>query len=323
MKPVLIDRSLVEMKFEDINSHFNEKRAISSYAEALIEAGAAYVEIDYQTLMRLPKPNGAENYIFRIGARDEYIVANALSFSYAIVPLRFHDITPRLNLPAILELNIGDNDVFDVLQYATGVADISAYSMIRLVGEFDPDTLAAMIVKYKRRTIIPIDICPTNDSLSALTAAISAYIANADAITVSFGEYERFASLEELLIMLSAMHKIVVSRTYLTGICKASIFMSMFAEKIVSNLAVMIRRYMYRPMHIENIDSPKDTENLVVRRTSIGRGRKPQSLRPAARVLNSMGLERSMSEAIMEILDVCQVDISGIIKNTEDEENKQ
>jgi hypothetical protein len=305
----------------------SEKKAIFMYAESLIEAGASYVEIDYKTLEKILKPAVSQQYIFRINIAEELIVANALEFAYAVVPLRLHAILPMLEVPAILEIEIGDSDVFAVLQLISQNVDFSLVSMIRLVGDFEPETIETIITKYRRRTVIPLDICPTNGSLSALDSAICAYKSVADAVTVAFGEYERFASLEELLLMLSAVHKVMVSPHYLSGICKASIFLSLFAEdddKKVSNLGVMIRRYMHRPISIQNIDMPIDSDEFAVKPPNMIRLRNRNTNNgAAARVLRSMGLERETREKIMEILDDCQVDISGVIKNVDDKENNQ
>jgi hypothetical protein len=324
VKTVLIDRSLVNVEFDSNFNIFNNKKAMFMYVCSLIEAGASYIEVDYESLLRLPKPSGAENYIFRIGSPEEFVVTNALKFAYTVVPLKYHYIAPQIQIPAILEIEVGEGDVFDVLRLISSNIDFSPYSMIRLVGDFEPDSIGQMIAEYKRKTVIPIDICPTNTTLSALNSAIAAFKANADAVTVSFGEYEQFASLEELLIMLSAMYKAVVSPDYLSGICKASILM--FSEKKVSNLAVMIRRYMYRPINIETIDSPGQPDKNRLRPPGMVRLRQRQNFRrsSAVRVLDSMGIEREMSAQIMEILNTCNVELSSaelsaITENTDED----
>jgi hypothetical protein len=290
------------------------------YVCSLIEAGASYIEVDFEAVQRLPKPSGSENYIFRLNVPEEYVVANALSFAYAVVPLKYHYIASELEIPAILEIETGDSDIMAILQLVSSSIDLSPFTMIRLVGDFEPDTISDILAKYKRRTVIPIDICPTNSTLSALTCAIAAVRANCDAVTVSFGEYEKFASLEELLIMLSAMYKIVVSPDYLAGICKASIFLSMFSEEKLSNLAMMVRRYMYRPINIQTVDDNRIIEQTVKPPPMSVYCDNRQKSNLAARVLHSMGIERELSSQIIEILDSCRVDIYGILKSIDDKE---
>jgi hypothetical protein len=311
MKTVLIDRSLVGTKF-DVN--FGEdKKAMFMYVCALIEAGASYIELDFDSVVRLPKPSGAENYIFRISRPEEFVVANALSFAYAVLPLKYSYVLPKLELPVILEIDVGDSDIFSILQIVSSNIDLSLYSMIRLVGDFDPDSIPSILSTYRRRTIIPIDICPRNTAITALTSAIAAYKANSDAVTVKFGDYKDFASLEEVLIMLSSMHKLIVSADYLEGICKASLFLSMFTEGTSrSNLALMMQKYMHGPLKIENVDAPVDLDAVELKQLLGSRIRMPYPTArssPAARVLNSLGIEQEMSDEIIRVLKDCSMEI--------------
>jgi hypothetical protein len=326
MRSVLIDRSLVGMRFTDLDKEldFSDKKAMFMYVCALAEAGAAYIELDFQSIVRLPKPSGSENFIYRIGAPEEFVVANALSFSYAVVPLKYHYVVSKLELPAILEIEVGSSDVFDVLQLISSNIDLSEFGMLRLIGDFEPTQIPAMISTYRRRSVIPLDICPVNTSLTALDSAIAAYRSVADAVTVSFGDYERFASLEELLIMLSAMYKIIVSGDYLEGICKASLFSAMFSQKKATNLSMMMNKYMYRPLVIEHIDSEltqEEVELQKLRPPSYRRGSYVKS-NPAQRVLSSMGLEQETSNEIIKILNDCNMEMTRL-KNLNEEKLKQ
>jgi len=298
----------------DIMQLDENKKAMFMYVCALAEAGAAYVELDFESLVRLPKPSGAENYIYRIGAPEEYVVANALNFSYATVPLKYHRILPKLELPAILEVETGDSDVLALLQLISSNINLSEFGMLRLVGEFDPDSLPGIVSTYRRRSVIPLDICPTNNALTALSSAIAAYRGGSDAVTVSFGDYESFASLEELLIMLSAMYKTVVSPDYLEGICRASLFSALFSEQKTSNLSMMMRKYMFRPMMIERIDAEFNPEEAELRklRPPLFRKDRQERSNPASRLLDSMGIDPEMSANIIKILDSCSLEISEI-----------
>ena len=318
MRTVLIDRSLVGMDFDKPNYLTSKSaltKALHAYAESLREAGAGYVEMDEASFLRLPEPTGAENYIYRIGIPDDVITVNNFNFAYALVPLKEHHAIPFINKPVILEVEVGQSDVFCVLQLISENVDFSGVSMIRVIGDFEADMIPQIVGKYKRTTVIPLDICPTNNTLSALDSVIAAFRSNSDAVTVRFGDYERFASLEELLIMLSAVHKTRINPHYLAGICKASIFLSMLGEDKISNLAVMIKRYMYRPIDIENVDEVRKPQNIKDRfwkppgmsRIQLKTREVPNS--PAARVLRTMGIDSEMSEQILEILKSCNMDI--------------
>jgi len=315
MKTVLIDRSLVGMNYIDNPGFSVDKKAMFMYAQSLCEAGAAYVEVDFEAVMRLPKPSGAENYIYRLSSPEEFVVANALNFAYAVVPLAYSYVLSRLELPVILEIDTGDvpiaggktDSIGEILRIVSSNIDFSMINMIRLTGDFEPDLIPEIIGKYRRRLVIPIDICPCNNRLTALSSVVAAYQSNSDAVTVSFADNEKFASLEEVLIMLSAIFKIIVCPDYLEGICKASLFSSMICEEKVTNLSMMMRKYMYCPLDIENIDN--SVNNSPGR--PLPQAKKHKTMHPAARVLYSMGIEREMSDSIIKVLESSNMEISG------------
>jgi hypothetical protein len=316
MKPVLIDRSLVNMKFND-SFDFTDKKAAFMYVCALIEAGAGYVEADFQSVMHLPKPSGAENYIFRISAPEEYVAANALEFAYTVVPLHFACIIPRINKPVILEIDVGqsgayDGGIFEILQAVSTNPELSHIGMLRLTGDFTPEAIVSILGAYRRRTVIPVDICPRNTNLSALDSAIAAYRCRSDAVTVCFADHNEFASLEEVLIMLSAMHKIVVCPDYLEGICKAALFASMFSLEKKTNLTMMMSKYMHCPVNIENIDSPAHYAKYYgnnAPRIRINADDESGYRSPAARVLSTMELDSNISAQILKIIEASSMEI--------------
>ncbi|MCL2070647.1 MAG: hypothetical protein FWH07_00220 [Oscillospiraceae bacterium] len=320
MKTVLIDKSLVGTSFT--KGLADDKKAVFLYVCALIEAGASYIELDFDSVVRLPKPSGAENYIFRLNRPEEFVVANALNFSYAVLPLRLSYVMSKLELPVILEIDTGDSDVFDILQIVASNIDLSQYGMIRLTGDFEPDSIPEIISTYKRRTIIPIDICPKNSMLTALNSAIAAVSANSDAVTVRFGDYKDYASLEELLIMLSSMHKLIVSPDYLEGICKAALISSIFSEGVGrSNLSLMMQKYMHGPLRIPNIDRVAEPETAELSRLLGSRIRMNDVSDRGnlmSRVLGNLGLEQEVSGKLADILQNCNIELFKVIK--EDDE---
>jgi hypothetical protein len=325
MKPVLIDRSLVNTDFADPrppkrpNDGHSAQKELFLYVCSLAEAGASYVELDFKSLIRLPKPSGAENYIYRLTAPEEFVMANALNFAYAVLPLKFAYVRSRLELPVILEIDVGDASdpmaVFNILQLISTNMDLTQFQMLRLTGDFDSATVPAIASVYRRRTVIPLDICPRNGSLTALDSAIAAYRANYDAVTVSFGDNDNFATLEEMLIMLGSMYRIFVSGTYLEGICKASLFSSMFALHKRTNLSLMMSKYMHTPTSIEKIDTPfcpKAAADKPKRAAPKVREKPPfkNTRGLMTRVVNSMGLAEETSDEIMKILDSCNIDFA-------------
>jgi len=299
MKPVLIDRSLVDINF---CGDVDEKETFA-YVASIAEAGASYVELGLDSLLKVPRPLGSEKYIYRLSAPEEFEIANAFNFAYALVPLRLSYITHKLNLPIILEIDIDGSDIFEVLPVIASNLDFSRLNMLRLTGEFDPETIPQNIANYRRRMTLPIDICPKNNSLTALSSAIAAYRASADAVTLSFGDDENYAALEEFLIMAAAVFGIMVSRDYLTGICKATLIASLIAHMKNTNLAMMMKRYMYCPFNIENADGvPKQKRRIMLKSAE-------SEMPAAARAVSALGLERELSNEIIGVLKGCNMEL--------------
>jgi hypothetical protein len=313
MKPVLIDRSLVGMNFFDTLSgnELTDKTATFMYVCSLLEAGASYVELDFKSLMRLPKPSGSENYIYRISAPEEFVVANALKFEYAVLPLEFVHILPRLELPLILEVDVGDAtdalNVFKLLHMISEKIDFTRFQMLRIVGVFDSDTLPTLIATYRRRTIIPLDICPVNTHLSALDSAITAYRSGFDAITVCYGDGSVYASLEETLIMLGAMYRLIVTPNYLEGICKASMLSMLFTEAKNANLNALMKRYVNTPVPVTHIDA-----KLYIKRIApyIRLQPDPNAHKITAKMVGTLGLDKEMADELVKILESCSFKIA-------------
>ncbi|MDR0223247.1 MAG: hypothetical protein LBI38_06940 [Oscillospiraceae bacterium] len=311
MKPVIIDKSLVGMNFYESA----EKKEVFFYVCSLAEAGASYIELGLEAAVKLPKPNGSEKYIYRINGAEEHIIANAFEFAYAVVPLKYSFVIPKLTLPVILEIDVDGADVFETLGLVAGNLDFSRVNMIRLTGNFEPEQLSKIIFDYRRKMVLPIDVCPKNDRLSALSSAIAAYTANFDSVTVCFGDSDSFASLEELLIMLSAVHKIIISRDYLTGICKASLLSAVIAETKITNLSVMMRKYMYCPLDIENIDG----KDGIRRSRPFGQNRF-RRVPAVEKAVRALGIEREISESIIKALNGCDMGFPGKAEDSDDRE---
>ncbi len=302
MKTVIIDKSLVDVNyFEKVNPS-----DVYLYTLALKEAGADYLEIDFNTLARLPKPVETDKYIYRVEKITDAIIANNLPFSYAVLPLSNAFLIPRIKAPIVLEVNAAK---FETLQYLETLAeglDLSKVSLLRIVCDFDllPDELSSAITKFRSKYAVPIDLCPLNNSLTALTAAVSAYAGYCDSITLSFGNSDNYCSLEEFLITLVTMYKIIISKTYISGICKAAILSTLFSKIETDNLKALMKQYGVSARVISIIDSPPDNRRREIQRNRIV----PQKTVLEKRLIN-MELDKDLSEQIVEIMKECTVDL--------------
>ena len=306
MRTAIIDRSLTGVNF----NHVTSKTDVYMYSQALIEAGADYIEINLDALARLPEPSGAENYIFRIEHADEYRYANAFPFAYALLPLRFSYLIEKIEIPVILEVKTGEADVFALMRIVSESINLTSVSLLRLVGDFrkPPDEFASILYKIKMLYAVPIDICPLNTTLGALAATVTAYKAGVDAVTLSFGNSSDFTSFDEFLISMATVYKTIITKSYISGICKASVISGLIGDIETLNLKMLMKRYRLSPQRVEMADG-KPTGRLT--------GFKPSRRRSLVeRRLMELEVEQELTEGIADALKKCGVDLyPGDIKD--------
>ncbi|MDR1754968.1 MAG: hypothetical protein LBR74_08750 [Eubacterium sp.] len=259
MKTVIIDRSLSGMKFYEQT----KKSDVFLYVCSLFECGVDFVEIDVFSLQRLPIPKEHENYIFRLNHPSELSIINSLHFKYITVPLKFSYLITKINAPVLLETNIGEVDLFSLLKVISDNIDFTKISMLRLIGDFKDDSIIkSFLSDYNLRYTVPVDICATNNSMTALSVSIAAKFNGANAITLSFGDTDNFAALEEFLIVMSTTYKTIVRSTYISGICKAAIISSLIGNIENNNMQAIIKLYQLSPKRIELIDEEPHSERI-------------------------------------------------------------
>jgi len=301
-RTAIIDKSLCGVIFKEIKG----KSDVYSYAQSLTEAGADYIEIDLEALKRLPLPVGGENdvkYIFRIENADECKYANALPFAYVLVPLRLSYLINKLEHPVILEIKTGDADILALLKVVMESIDLANVSLLRLIGDFKKtqEEFAEILYKIMKMSVVPFDICPLNTTLGALSAAITAYYAGVGSVTLNFGNSSNFTPLEEFLISMATVHKVNISKNYISGICKAAVMSSLISEIETLNLKMLMKRYQLSPQRVEMIDGLPMGFNPW-------KGQKASRRSFMERRLDYMEVEEELSEEILDKLKKCGLD---------------
>jgi hypothetical protein len=298
MRTAIIDRSLIGVNYkEDIG-----KTDVYMYLQSLLEAGADYVEIDLNTLARIPEPSGAENYIFRIERAEEYRIANLLPFSYTLLPLKYSYLIDKIQIPVILEVRTGDADVLALLKVISESINLTNVAMLRLIGDFKKpsDEFTSIIYKIKMKYAIPIDICPLNTTLGALSAAVTAFWANIDAITLAFGSNTEFTSFDEFLISMATVYKTTICKTYISGICKAAVLSALISDIDTLNLKMLMKRYRLSPQRVEMADGTPNQRLLTFK--------KPSRKSLVERRLIGLDVEDELTEEIVDKLKKCGID---------------
>jgi len=310
MRTAIIDRSMAGMGFMEITS----KSDAYLYMNALTEAGADYIEVDLPALMRLPKPSGAENYIFRIENAEEYQVANVLPFAYALLPLKFSYLISKIEIPVVLEIKTGDADILALLKVVSDSIDLTGVALLRLIGDFRKQSgdFKAIINKIRMKYAVPIDICPLNTTLGALSSIIAAYEAGVDSVTVSFGNSDNYAPLEEFLIAMATVYKTFISKSYISGICKASVMSALISDIETTNLKMLMKRYRLSPRKIETID---EQPMKIMPDFSDSDESKHRSL--VERKLDDLEVDEDLLEEISDKLRKCGIDLYASEKKDE------
>ncbi|MCL2087448.1 MAG: hypothetical protein FWH05_07655 [Oscillospiraceae bacterium] len=306
-KTVIIDRSLSGMRLYSQAG----KKEIYSYACALFECGVDYIEVDFTTLQKLCAPKRNENYIFRLKEKSEIQLLEAFErvglepFKYVVVPLKFSYLIPQINIPVLLELNIGDVDLFSYLKVVSDNIDLTKVSLLRLVGEFGENfNMKAFLEEYNLRYTIPVDICATNNSMLALSTTIAANFAKADSITLSFGESDNFAALEEFLIVMATSYKHVVKDTFVTGVCRASIICALISDIKCSSMQAIINLYRLTPKKIKRIDQPPKNDETI---RNVVYSSLPGYQTVIEKGLESLDVNDEVADEIMNIMDTLNI----------------
>lgn len=295
MKTSLIDRSLVGLNFREITN----KTDVYMYADSLVKAGVNYIELDLNALSRLPKPSGSENYIFRIERPDECVIANALPFAYAVLPLHLSYLISKIQIPIILEVKIGDVDPIILLKIIADNIDLTKVSLLRLLGDFSlmPNQFDELIKKIRSKYAFSIDICPTNNSLMALSSSIIAYAACVNSITLNFGDNKTFASLEEFFFSLATMYRIIINKNYITGICRAAMLLFLIGENCKNNINNIIKHYNINSNDVVLIDGKEKAGDDVLKKRVFSEKR-----------LSDAPFDEELSEKMTEVLKEYSID---------------
>lgn len=308
MKTVMIDRSLAEMRFHQST----KKTDVYYYAMALIEAGADYIEVGLNAMTRLPKPNGSENYIYRIETPEEVVVANAFPFAYAVIPLRLSYLIQHINVPVILEVKIGSVDPLALIKVVSDNIDLTKIAMLRLIGDFtlSPNDFAAMVKSFRARYAVALDICPTNETLMALSNSIIAYASEVDSITVSYGNSDNFTPFEEFLIAMSTMYRVTITPTYIPGICKAAVLSALIGIIETKNLQLLMQHYRLSAQQIKRADGINRSRGF-----GIDSEYEKSYASVTEKSITELVDDEEISEQIMEIMKVCNIDLFSDDKN--------
>lgn len=201
METVIIDNSLAEMAYLP-TAHAYE---FVLYSSALLNGGVQYLEIDSRALRFFDGERDKKRYIFRVNSREDLEATRNYDFAYVVVPLKMNELIDEISSPIILETETDGKNALIMMALVSAFVDTDSCAMIRLTGNFDldGDKVCSMIRNIRMRYFPPLNICAKNDNLTALSASVSAVMAQADALTLTFGGEGNTASLAEFLLVMN------------------------------------------------------------------------------------------------------------------------
>jgi hypothetical protein len=100
---------------------------------------------------------------------------------------------------------------------------------------------------------------------------------------------------------MATIHKTSISKSYISGICKAAVMSSLISEIETLNLKMLMKRYQLSPQRVEVIDGSPMGFNPW-------KGQKANRRTFMERRLDYMEVEDELSEEILDKLKKCGVD---------------
>ncbi len=202
----LIDNSLCDCRFSD----GADEKDILDYIKALRDYGISYNEIVPETLELLPEDFDFEGVILRASDAKHIAAAESRRFGYVCLTEETVECIPYIKSPVMLELEpAGSNFLMHILNVFSA-GRVKNISLLRIKDDFDIDArmLAAMVSLYKRESMYPLDICPTDGKLTAVSSLIAAAASGADCVTMRFGSIGSFAELQDSATAMAGLFSV-------------------------------------------------------------------------------------------------------------------
>lgn len=199
MRTTLIDNSLCVLPLRDDA----DPEDIYSYICALADAGVGYVELDFRTMMKLDCLPACMKYILR--PIDPIFMALTERYKFDYIALSIKDIRGgiKTDTPVMLTLPVLNDFMThsprEVVRYSRALVN-GHITALRIRGAF-PVMSYKEIAQYldllTSTVLLPVDICPTNEKMSAAGNAVNFSVVGADCVTVTMGSSANYCSLEE------------------------------------------------------------------------------------------------------------------------------
>lgn len=298
MSTVLTDRTLSYM---NINQKFADKESLLNYINGVFSCGADYVEINSGLLELLDGEDLSEKYILQICSVKDIKLCVDHKFAYVSIPADLSVFFDKLSVfqNIIAEVQSDKYSIISELLDHKEHDHFRNVSMIRLTGLLSSDEadMKALLGWCRFNFHQPIDICPLNTMLSGSSDALDAFNCGADAVSLSFGRNHYYTSFEDFLINRQIMRRSVMTPESIAALCNASLaFMKLFCT-IPSGMERLAIKDGPTPSPVYDIE-----KGLAFRPFKPGRRKLPDNENIIERQIRTIGLEREIEDAIIDML---------------------
>lgn len=284
-----------------------EKNGTIEYIRLLAECGVKYFEIDPSLLTVLEDEDLSKKYIFRVNSWENATICRKKRFAYVVIPWKLRRLCGAIAKQnrVILEINIDHYNAPAMIMCALSSKYTKSISMLRVNNySYSPtgEEIDALLKWYKRRYMLPIDICPMNYYMTGNVCAMAAEKNGADAITLTYGRNVETTALENFLVEKFASRARDIPFEIITSMSRAikyyfGIFLKMpygfnnieeLSNRVECPLADISSGQMYRIYRVRR-KRVQPKENVIEKK------------------VKSLGYDEQMEDLIIQLLDKVKI----------------
>lgn len=284
---------------------------LTNYLNAVTSVCADYVEIDSRMASLMPKQYDSSRFILHIDDVSDFSLLKEHEFAFVVAPVSMIPIVQRMHRDnIIIEIEAGDRELLSLYSDIRTISKTLCACGVRIVKQFGDDTehIREFISYCKRRFGLFIDICPTNENMNGLSAAIECFYSNAEMLSLAFCTQDTYTPLECFAAYIDQFGRNPESKPLIPEILKAANCVSDFSiyfALCLKNLGdIMFGNYFDVP---ENADiEHKYQKRPEAKKSNIDLDKLTSAQKQFFR---DMDIEKDAYEKLREIIDDAEPDI--------------
>ncbi len=303
MKTLMIDNSLCN----DLSDKDVRTAELLAYMESLWELGCAYTEMITSNFLLLPPDTDKSKIMLRVTDEEDLLYVNSFPFPYVVLPANLAHLAPQITRPVVVEFYLRGSTAFDVLDMFKNAIDFENVSMIRLVDNFDDDKekMKKLLSDLHKEYVWSFDICPLNRSARAVSAAISAYYAEAECVTMTFGSRRDSAEVQDFTLSFSQLTGIVPTPDQVLALCRCNALYHLIFGRLPDSDLDAMRNFQIVPHKSVLVDdwNPYRDDNVRHKIAGAALNQKEAYMDEIQKKLIGMQVDRLTAEELQEYID--------------------